>query len=187
MGFVLLIAGLLLWSGAHLFKRLAPEARARLGEPGKGLVTVLLVLSIVMMVYGYRWADGPWFWGRSAPLVGINNLLMVVAFYVYAASAAKSAKIWLGTKVRHPQLTAVLIFVAAHLLVNGDLKSFVLFGGLALWAIAEIIIINRQEGPWTPPPRAKPIKEITTPVIAMVAMTVVMLIHNWLGVQPWGA
>ncbi len=33
---VWLILGVLLWCGAHLFKRLAPEARARHGRPGQG-------------------------------------------------------------------------------------------------------------------------------------------------------
>ena len=187
MGFPLLIAGLLLWSAAHLFKRVAPAARARLGDPGKGLVALLLVLSIVMMVFGYRWAGGPVWWGRSPALVGVNNLLMLLAFYVFAMSGPKGAKPRLGTKLRHPQLTAVLIFCAAHLLVNGDLRSLVLFGGLAAWAVAEIAIINRQDGPWTPPPLAPRRKEISTALIAFVVTVVVMLVHNWLGVRPWGA
>jgi uncharacterized membrane protein len=187
MGYLSLIGGLLVWSAAHLFKRVAPDARARLGEPGKGLVAVLLVLSIVMMVYGYGWAGGPVWWSRGGPLVGINNLLMFIAFYVFAMSGPKGAKPWLGTKLRHPQLTAVLIFCAAHLLVNGDLRSVVLFGGLAIWAVAEIAIINRQDGAWTPPPRAPVKKEVTTAIIAVVITIVVMLVHNWLGIQPWGA
>ena len=49
----LIVLGLALWWAAHLFKRLAPEARARLGDPGKGIVAVLLVLSVVMMYFGY--------------------------------------------------------------------------------------------------------------------------------------
>jgi uncharacterized membrane protein len=184
---VLLVGGVLIWSAAHLFKRVAPAARARLGEPGKGIVALLLVLSIVMMVFGYRWADGAWFWGRHPATVGINNLLMLLAFYLFAVSGPKGAKVWLGTKLRHPQLTAVIVFAVAHLLVNGDVKSFVLFGGLLIWAVVEIVVINRQDGPWTPPPRAPAKKEVTTVIIAVVAMVVVMLIHNWLGVQPWGA
>ncbi|MEM8848745.1 MAG: NnrU family protein [Pseudomonadota bacterium] len=183
----LLIAGLLLWSGAHFFKRIAPETRAKLGDPGKGLVAVLLVAAIVMMVYGYGRAGGAFFWGRSGALVGINNLLMLVAFYLFAVSGPKGAKVWLGTKLRHPQLTSVIVFVIAHLLVNGDTRSFILFGGLLIWAVTEIVVINKAEGTWTPPPRAPMAKEITTPIIALVVMVVVMLIHNWLGVQPWGA
>jgi uncharacterized membrane protein len=187
MGWVLLIGGVLVWSAAHLFKRVAPAARARLGEPGKGLVALLLVLSIVMMVFGYRWAGGPVWWSRGGALVGINNLLMLAAFYMFAVSGPKGAKPWIGTKTRHPQLIAVLLFAAAHLLVNGDAKSVVLFGGLGAWALAEIAIINRQDGPFVPPPRAPAKKEVSTAVIAVIVYVVVMLIHNWLGVQPWGA
>jgi uncharacterized membrane protein len=182
----LLIAGVLLWSGAHLFKRLVPETRARLGDPGKGLVALALVASIVMMVFGYRWADGAWFWGRHPATVGINNLLMLVAFYLFAVSGPKGAKVWLGTKLRHPQLTAFILFAVAHLLVNGDAPSFVLFGGLLIWAVTEIVVINRQDGAWTPPPRAPVLKEVTTAITAVVAVVIVMLIHNWLGVVPWG-
>ncbi|MEM7488273.1 MAG: NnrU family protein [Pseudomonadota bacterium] len=183
----LLIAGVLLWAGAHFFKRLAPDVRARLGDPGKGLVALLLVVSIVMMVFGYGLAGGAFFWGRSGALVGINNLLMLVAFYLFAVSGPKGAKVWLSTKLRHPQLTAVIVFAVAHLLVNGDTRSFVLFGGLLIWAVAEIVVINAQDGPWTPPPRAPAKKEVSTAIIAVVAMVIVMLIHNWLGVVPWGA
>ncbi|PWJ22083.1 NnrU family protein [Jannaschia seohaensis] len=183
----ILIAGVALWWAAHLFKRVAPEARAKLGDPGKGIVAVAVIASVVLMVIGYRQADGAWFWGRSPALVGINNLLMILAFYCYAASAAKPAKIWLGTKLRHPQLTGFSIWAVAHLLVNGDVRSFVLFGGLLVWALVEIKLINAQEGPWTPPPRAPMKKEVVALVVTVVVTVVVMLIHNWLGVAPWGA
>jgi uncharacterized membrane protein len=147
----LLILGLALWWGAHLFKRLAPEQRAGMGDKGKGLVAVLLVLSVVLMVVGYRGAEGPVYWGRSPALVGINNLLMLVAFYFYAASGSK---LWLATKVRHPQLIGFKIWAASHLLVNGDLASFILFGGLLAWAVVEVILINRAQPDWTPPVQA---------------------------------
>jgi uncharacterized membrane protein len=32
------------------------------------------------------------------------------------------------------------------LLVNGDLPSLILFGGLLGWAVVSVIIINRQDG-----------------------------------------
>ncbi|MEL6681494.1 MAG: NnrU family protein [Pseudomonadota bacterium] len=182
----LLICGVALWWGAHLFKRLAPGLRAGLGAPGQGIVAVLIVISVILMVLGYRAADGPVYWGRDPMWVGINNLLMVVAFYFYAASGAKGAKIWLGTKVRHPQLTGFSIWAVAHLLVNGDLPSFVLFGGLLAWAIVQVLVINTQDGPWERPPRAPFRKEIVAIVITLVVVTVVMAIHYALGVTPWG-
>ena len=182
----LLIAGVALWWVAHLFKRLAPGLRARLGPKGYPIMAMTIVVSVVLMVLGYRAAEGAVYWGRDPMWVGINNLLMVLAFYCYAASAAKDAKIWLGTKLRHPQLTGFSIWAFAHLLVNGDLPSFVLFGGLLAWAIVEMLLISAQEGPWLRPDRAPVKKEIVAVVITCVVVVVVMGVHFALGVTPWG-
>lgn len=182
----LLIAGVALWWAAHLFKRLAPGLRDPLGERGKGIVALALVASVVLMVFGYRSAEGTFYWGRDPIWVGVNNLLMILAFYLFAVSGPKDARVWLGTKLRHPQLTGFSIWAVAHLLVNGDTPSFVLFGGLLVWAIVEILLINAQDGPWTPPARAPFRKEITALLATLVVTGVVMGIHYWLGVQPWG-
>lgn len=180
----LLILGLALWWAAHLFKRLAPDARARLGNPAKGIVTVALLASIALMYFGYGAAKetADVWWGRSPALVGINNLLMVLAVYLYAASGTSSA---LARKIRHPQLTAVKTWAVAHLLVNGDLPSFVLFGGLLAWAVVSVILINRAQRDWTPPV-AKPGAEWKAVLGTVVVLVVIMLIHNWLGYLPWG-
>ena len=126
----LLISGIALWWAAHFFKRVAPDVRAKLGDPGKGLVAVLILVSVVLMVMGYRSWDSTVYWTRSGALVGVNNLLMIAAFYIYATGGPGPGKprVWLGTKLRHPQLTGFSIWAIAHLLVNGDVASFVLFG-----------------------------------------------------------
>ena len=179
----LLILGLALWVVVHTFKRIAPGPRAALGNAGKPVAAVLLLTSVVLMVLGYRAADGAVYWGPSPALVGINNLLMILAVYLYAADGAKT---WLARKVRHPQLTAVKTWAVAHLLVNGDLASFVLFGGLLAWAVVSVILINRAQPVWTPP-APRPVKKEFVAVAATVVVVVgLMLIHNWLGVRPWG-
>lgn len=180
----LLVLGLALWWVAHLFKRVAPDARARLGNAGKGAATVAILASLVLMYFGYGAAKetADVWWGRSPALVGINNLLMVFAVYLYAASGTRSA---LARKIRHPQLTAVKVWAVAHLLVNGDLPSVVLFGGLLAWAVVSVITINRAQPEWTPP-EAKPGAEWKAVVGTVVVLVVIMLIHNWLGYQPWG-
>jgi len=104
----LILLGLALWWGAHLFKRLAPARRAGLGEPGKGLMTVLILLGVVLMVLGYRGSDwlgleGAAFvelWSPPRFLVHVNNLLMIFAFYLYAASGMKTR---ITRLIRHPQ------------------------------------------------------------------------------------
>ena len=179
----LLILGLALWFAAHLFKRLAPDARAQMGDKAKGPIALILVAAVVLMVFGYRAAEGAVYWGRHPALTGINNILMFLAFYLYAASGSKT---WITTKIRHPQLTAIKIWAVSHLLVNGDVPSFVLFGGLLIWAVLEVILINRAQPVWTRNPPAPANKEIVAVVAALVVTIIVMLIHNWLGVQPWG-
>ncbi|SNR25290.1 hypothetical protein EYF88_01125 [Paracoccus sediminis] len=180
---VLLISGVALWWAAHLFKRMAPERRAALGDKGKGLVAVLLILSVVLMVMGYQRAGGPVWWGPSPALVGINNLLVLLAFYLYAADGMKTrVTAWL----HHPQLTAFSLWAVAHLLVNGDLPSFILFGGLLVWAQVEIVLLNRA-GAWKRRTGPFPVrKEIMAAVGAVVVMLVVGLIHGWAGPWPFG-
>jgi uncharacterized membrane protein len=180
---ILLIAGVALWSGAHLWKRVAPASRARFGDRGRGIVALLSIAAIVLMVIGYRGAYGPVWWGRSTALVGINNLLMVFAFYLFAAAGAKT---WITTKIKNPQLTAFKIWAVAHLLVNGDLASFVLFGGLLAWAVVEVIMLKRYAEPWQPPHPVPVRKEITAVIATIVVVIVVMGLHYALGVQPWG-
>lgn len=178
----LLILGVVLWWAAHLFKRVMPAQRAAMGNAGKALVALAILASVVMMYFGYAAADGPVWWGRSPALTGINNLLMVLAFYFYAADGAKSA---LARKVRHPQLTGFKTWATAHLLVNGDLASFILFGGLLAWAVVTVILINKAQPEWTPP-AAKPGAEVKAIFATVVTVALVMWLHNWLGYQPWG-
>ena len=183
---LLLILGIVLWWASHLFRRVAPRARAGMGQAGKGAVTAGLVLSIVLMVIGYRAADpGTTWWGPTPMLKGINNLLVLVAFYLFASSGSKNR---IGTRFRHPQLTGFSLWAFAHLLVNGDLPSFVLFGGLLLWALVEMAVINRAEPNWVRPPHQTVMrKEVMAAVGAVAAYLVVGLIHAWLGYNPFGA
>jgi len=183
MGYLLLILGVLIWSGAHLFKRVAPDRRAAMGDAGKGLVTVLLVLSIVLMVLGYRWADPVILWDSPRFLTHLNNLLMLFAIYLFAVSGMKTG---LSRVIRHSQLTAVKTWALAHLLVNGDLASLILFGGLLAWAVISVIVINRAQREWTKPAPAPMGKEIGAIVGAVVVMGAISWLHMLVGPSPFG-
>jgi uncharacterized membrane protein len=179
----LILVGMALWWAAHLFKRLAPGPRARLGDPGKGLVAVGVVAGVVLMVIGYRGAEHVDLWYPPAFLTHVNNLLMLFAVYLYAASGMRAR---ITKPIRHPQLTAVKTWAVAHLLVNGDLASVVLFGGLLAWAVVEVILINRAEPRPAPNPPAPVGKEIGAIVGAVVVTGAIGWVHNWLGVWPFG-
>lgn len=179
----ILIAGLILWSAVHFWKRLAPANRAKAGGAGKWIVTVGALAGVMLMVIGYRGAEGAVFWGRSPAMTGINNLLMILSIYLYAASGAKTR---ITRVIRHPQLTAVKVWALAHLLVNGDTPSFVLFGGLLAWAVVEVILINRASRAWTPPAPAPIKKEVTAIIATIIVYALVAGLHAWLGYNPFG-
>jgi uncharacterized membrane protein len=181
--YAVLIAGVALWIVPHVFKRLAPEQRARLGDRAKGGVAILIVLSIVLMVIGYRQSAYvqlyiPPVWGIHA-----NNLLVLLGFYLFAVSGAKTR---LHRYVRHPQLTGFSLWAAGHLLANGNLSAVILFGGLLIWALAEMVLINRAQPEWTPPEPGPIRKEFTSVLATLVLFGVVAWIHTWLGYYPFG-
>ena len=178
----LLILGVLLWSAAHLFKRIAPAARARLGDPGKGLVALALVVSIVLMVIGYRGAE---FLPVYTPLPGmghLNNLIMLVSVFLFGVGGTKGT---LYPKMRHPMLTGMILWSVAHLLVNGDVASLVLFGGLGLWAVVSILLINAA-GPWVRPTDGRGLKgDAMNLVGTLVLYGLIAGVHIWLGHNPF--
>ena len=180
---ILLILGLLLWSQAHFFKRLAPARHAALGERSKGIVAVLVVISIIVMIFGYRMADFIPVWTPPSFFTGINNLLMLAAFFLIGMSATKGRlKGWM----RHPMLLAVKVWALAHLVVNGDLASIVLFGGMLAWAVVSVILINRAEPVYVRPESGPASKDILLVVISVLTFVVAAVIHLALGVNPFG-
>lgn len=183
MGYLILGLGVALWAGAHLFKRLAPARRAALGDAGRGLVAALLVLAVVLMVLGYRLAEPVQVWDPPPFLRHLNNLLVLLAFYLFAASGMKTRAARL---IRHPMLTGVKLWAVAHLLVNGTLAGILLFGGLLAWAVVAVVVINRAEPAWQKPAPAAMGKEIGAVLGGVVVFAVAGWIHGWLGPWPFG-
>lgn len=145
----MLIGGLLLWSAVHYIPGMMPNLRAKLiaklGGAYKGLFALTVIGSIVLIVFGWK-ATAPDFIYQP-PAIGpmITMLLMLVALYLFGCShgTANVKRI-----IRHPQLTSVIVWAVAHLLSNGDKRSIILFGGMIIWAVTEILVINKREGEW---------------------------------------
>lgn len=183
---LLLICGILLWSLVHLSKSLAPGVRAglsgRIGDNAyKGLFSLLIVFSLVLIVLGWRGSvplpgyDPPQ-WGRIVAVA-----LMVPALILFFASNLPTN---LKRLLRHPQLTGVTMWAVAHLLSNGDRRSLVLFGGFALWCIAEIIFINRRDGAWTRPAAVPIINDLKPVAIGIGAFALLAWVHPYFAGVP---
>ncbi|SDW90986.1 NnrU family protein [Roseicitreum antarcticum] len=185
MGLAILILGVALWAIPHLFKRLAPAPRARMGDTARGVVTATTVASIIAMVVGYKMADIVPLYFPAPWLSHVNNLLVLIAFYIFAIPMARGA---LSQKYRHPMLTGFALWAVAHLLVRGDLASVIMFGGLALWAVVSILMINAQVPTWSPKPAKGGTKrDLVAIPIVLVTYLIVGLVHGWIGPSPFGA
>ncbi len=182
----LLILGLAFWILPHVFKRTAPSARAalqdRMGDASKAVIAALLVVGIVLMVWGYRTADVVPVWTPPAWGVHLNNLAMLFAVALFGAGNSKSR---LRRHLRHPMLLGTMLWAAAHLLVNGDLASVVLFGTLLVWAGAEIGLVNRAVHSYVPYEGGSLAGDIRLGVIALVLYGIITAVHAWLGVWPF--
>lgn len=178
----LLVIGILLWIGAHLFKRVVPDMRASIGGKGKGLVAVALVGAIVLMVLGYRSMEFIPVWEPAPFLKHINNLAVLFALYLTSPGPSKGAIFY---KMRHPMLIGFKLWAAAHLLVNGDLASIILFGGLLAWAVIEVIVINRSEPNWMPNAKGTIVKDAMFFGISVLLLVVIGYVHGLVGPSPF--
>ena len=182
MGFVLLILGVALWWAAHLFKRVAPERRASMGDAGKGAVAVGLLISIVLMVIGFRATPYVDVWTPPVFMIHLNNLIMLIAIWMMSPAGTKGR---LLNKVRHPMMGGFKLWAFAHLLVNGDLASIILFGGLLAWAVVEVIVINKSEPDWTPGEPGTLGKDAMFFVASIVLLGIIGYIHGLVGPSPF--
>ena len=179
-----LILGVLIWAYSHLMKRVTPGLRAKLGDgPGKGVATLLSVLALYLIVTGYRAADVIVVWSPPAFLQHINNLLMLIAVILLFMQANRGT---LRSYLRHPMLTAVKTWALAHLLVNGDLASIILFGGMLAWAVVDVIFINKMEVRGPRPAKGPVVNEVIYVVVCAVVYAGIVWLHAWLGYPAVG-
>jgi uncharacterized membrane protein len=184
----LMILGLALWWATHLYPIYLPGRRAaahrRLGEKlYKSAFAMFSVFAVTFMVIGYQKAGFVEVWTPPGWTVHLNNLLMLLAVFLMGAKDAKSSA---KHYIRHPMLTAVKVWAVAHLLVNGDQASVILFGGLLAWAVVAMIGSNRRDGEWQRPAKGTTVGLVRHGVITVVVFAVIVAIHGpLLGVYPF--
>lgn len=173
-----LIAGVLIWAGAHLFKRLLPAQRAKLGDKARPAVALSLVIALLLMIFGYRGAETTDLYALHIWAWYLNNILMLAGGFMMNVGHANGIA---ASKIRHPMLAGVALWALAHVLVNGDTVSLMLFGGLGLWALVEMRIISRAEGPWQAPEPGPLRKDLISALGAVAIYAVIVGIHYWAG------
>lgn len=141
--------GLAVFFGTHLFS--AVRNRSGDGLPdviGRGpymvLYSILTVAGFAALVWGYAMIK-PWIYLADPPpwmkhitmALMLPAIILIVAAYVRPTGFIKKA-------VKHPMLTAVKLWAFAHLLVNWDVGSLILFGSFLAFGVIDRIAVKRR-------------------------------------------
>ncbi|CAN5789072.1 NnrU family protein [soil metagenome] len=146
----ILLLGLVLFLGIHVFTTFRQPRAAligRIGEgPYKGLYSVVAGIGLVLIIWGFgRYREGGYIQVWNPPFAILHPIALVLLWFAMVALAAAYAPpSRIKSVLRHPMLVAVKAWALSHLLVNGDLGSLLLFGGLLAWAVYDRIAVKRR-------------------------------------------
>lgn len=181
----MLLAGLFLWAGVHYIPGLMPNVRekmvATLGGAYRGVFALAILGSILLMVFGWRSASPEFVYEPLADAAQLSSLLMIICFYLLGSAHGPGN---VKRYIRHPMLTGIIVWGGAHLLANGDSRSVILFGGMVIWAVTEIIVINKREGAYVTPQPVPIKKDIIKLLVAIVIYGVVVFAHPYIAGVP---
>jgi uncharacterized membrane protein len=176
MGLFLEILGLVLFLGGHVFVTMRDRRAAlvgKLGEwPYKGLFSLVAIVGIVLIGYGFAWYrdTGPiTIWSPPAWTQQIVVVLMWPASILVAAAYIPGN---IKRVLKHPMLVGVKTWAVAHLCANGDLGGIILFGSVLLWAGFDRMTLKRRSDPGAP---AIPAGGVTNDIVAIVVGTLLYL------------
>lgn len=138
--------GLVVFFGTHLYSTFRRRDGGGLvgwmGEgPYKGLYSLLTLAGFAALVWGYGnvkpWiflADPPSWMRHVTMALMLPAIILIVSAYVPTGFIKKA--------VKHPMLVAVKLWAFAHLLVNWDVGSLILFGSFLAFGVIDRIALK---------------------------------------------
>ncbi len=155
MGLAVLVLGLAVFIGAHVFVTCRDERAAlveRIGEwPYKGLLSLVSLAGILLIGWGFDlyhvsgriavWHPPRWTGYVTVALMWLSIICVTAA---YIPGDIKRA-------LKHPMLVGVKLWAFAHLLSNGDPGSIILFGSVLAWAVYDRISLKHRTALGGPP------------------------------------
>jgi uncharacterized membrane protein len=148
MGLGILVLGLLVFLGTHVFvsfRGARADVIARAGLPAyRALFALVSLAGLVLIIWGYaQYRTQGWIqvWSPPAFMRHITvGLMLFAVIFVVAAFIPSHIK----ARLKHPMLAGVKTWAFAHLLSNGDLGSILLFGTFLGWAVFARISTKRR-------------------------------------------
>jgi uncharacterized membrane protein len=148
MGLGVLIIGLVVFLGSHLFVTRRDNRAAVIARIGltvyRALFAIVAIAGLALIVWGfgqYRAHDWIQVWSPPAFMRHITIGLMLIAIILFVAAVIPSH---IKTKAKHPMLAGTKVWAFAHLLSNGDLGSILLFGSFLAWAVYARVAAKRR-------------------------------------------
>lgn len=174
MGLLVMILGLILFFGVHTLttqRDLRARFIASMGEGGYKIFYALVSLAgLALIAWGFAeyrttgWID---VWNPPKAFKHITVALMLPAVILVVASYIRGR---IYTTLKHPMLTGIKLWAAAHLLANGDLGSIILFGSFLAWAVFDRISLKHRPDAGAPPiPVGGPGNDLIAIVVGAVA------------------
>jgi uncharacterized membrane protein len=174
MGLLVMILGLVLFLGVHTLttqRKLRASVIASMGEGGYKIGYALVsVAGLALIVWGFAhyratgWID-VWYPPRALKHIAVALMLPAVILVVAAYIRGR-----IYTTVKHPMLTGIKLWAAAHLLANGDLGSIILFGSFLGWAVYDRISLKHRTDAGAPPiPVGGPTNDLIAGAVGLVA------------------
>jgi uncharacterized membrane protein len=174
MGLLVMILGLMLFFGVHTLTT-RRELRARfIASMGEGSYKIgyslASVAGLALITWGFAeyratgWID---VWNPPKAFKHITVALMLPAVILVVASYLRGR---IYTTLKHPMLTGIKLWAAAHLLANGDLGSIILFGSFLAWAVFDRISLKYRPDAGAPPiPVGGPGNDLIAIAVGVVA------------------
>lgn len=191
---LVLVIGLLVFLGVHSTRMFAPQWRAKtIDRKGlglwKGLYSVVAVIGLIMIVWGYGQArlDPVLLWMPPVWTRHLAALLTIPAFILLVATYVPHTHI--KARVGHPMLLGVKFWAIAHLVANGMLADLLLFGGFLAWAVALYIVSRKRDRmAGVRYPKGQISRDAITVVVGLALWVAFALwLHGMLiGVKPFG-
>lgn len=176
-----LVLGLLLFFAVHLVPT-SPSLRdgliERFGTSAyKIAFSVLSLIAFALIVVGYHKLQvmsgkNPVLWDPPSWTRHIAFLLMLPAMIMLVAAFVPSR---IRTALKHPMLAAIKTWALAHLLVNGDLGSLVLFGSFLAFAVYDRISVKHRPATLPSSPPTGVINDVLV-VVGGIALFALMLV-----------
>ncbi|MGF1592514.1 MAG: NnrU family protein [Kiloniellaceae bacterium] len=199
-----LIAATAAFVGGHFLlssRPLRPLLHQRFGERGFRIVySLAAVITLLWMIAAYRAAPFVAVWQPAPVLAWVPLLVMPLASILLVAgltspnptlvggerfldSAPGSPAVGILSVTRHPFLWGTGLWALSHLLVNGDLASIIMLGGIAVLSFAGMHHIDlRREASlgadWGP-------MKLTTSVLPFAAAVSGRTAVDWRGIGWW--